>query len=83
MTDVSSGGGQTLTAGLFGIGLDTYWPQFDGLLPRLIGYKNRINDRLAELGVQVVDSEMVDNPLKAKVAAEKIVSEKLPEVVTP
>ena len=25
--------------GLFGIGLDTYWPQFPGLLDRLNGYQ--------------------------------------------
>jgi L-arabinose isomerase len=27
-----------LRVGLFGIGLDTYWPQFMGLKPRLEGY---------------------------------------------
>ena len=26
----------TLRIGLFGIGLDTYWPQFPGLKPRLV-----------------------------------------------
>ncbi len=28
--------------GLFGIGLDTYWPQFKGLKNRLIGYQKQI-----------------------------------------
>lgn len=27
--------------GLFGIGLNTYWGQFDGLLERLQGYSGR------------------------------------------
>ena len=31
-----------IKVGLFGIGLDTYWPQFDGLLERLEGYQNQI-----------------------------------------
>ena len=28
--------------GLFGLGLDTYWPQFKGLRERLEGYQNKI-----------------------------------------
>gem|GEM_PF-3780103 len=33
--------------GLFGIGLDAYWPQFPGLKERLEGYIARVADRLA------------------------------------
>ncbi len=29
-----------LKIGFFCIGLDTYWSQFEGLLPRLLGYKD-------------------------------------------
>ena len=36
--------------GLFGIGLDTYWPQFAGLLDRLTGYQARIAGRLRKHG---------------------------------
>jgi L-arabinose isomerase len=32
--------------GLFGIGLDTYWPQFKGLKERLLGYQAYISERL-------------------------------------
>ena len=32
--------------GLFGIGLDTYWPQFKGLKNRLVGYQKQIAERL-------------------------------------
>ena len=56
--------------GLFGIGLDTYWPQFDGLLDRLKGYQDQICNSITRFGVQVVDAGMVDNPLKAREAAD-------------
>ncbi len=52
--------------GLFGIGLDTYWPQFEGLKERLEGYQKRIHDRLAREGVEVVDAGLVDNVPKAR-----------------
>ena len=55
--------------GLFGIGLDTYWPQFDGLLDRLIGYQQQIATRLRGFGVELVDAGMVDNTEKARAAA--------------
>ncbi|GAA4271155.1 L-fucose/L-arabinose isomerase family protein [Aquimarina gracilis] len=57
--------------GLFGIGLDTYWDQFDGLKNRLIGYQNKIADKLRELDVEVVNTGMVDNPFKANKIATK------------
>lgn len=56
--------------GLFGIGLDTYWPQFNGLRERLIGYQEVIAKRIAALGVDVVDAGMVDNPGAARAAAQ-------------
>ena len=55
--------------GLFGIGLDTYWPQFGGLLDRLTGYQKQIASRLRGYGVQLVDAGMVDNTEKAHAAA--------------
>lgn len=55
--------------GLFGIGLDTYWSQFDGLLDKLKLYQLRINDRLSQSGAEVFDAGIVDNPDKAKEAA--------------
>lgn len=60
-----------MKAGIFSIGLDTYWPQFDGLLNNLIGYHNKILDRLVGMDVCIVDAGMVDNPTKADAAAEK------------
>lgn len=56
--------------GLFGIGLETYWPQFEGLRPRLVGYQRMIADSFRRPGVEVVDLGMVDNPVRARHAAE-------------
>ena len=54
--------------GLFSIGLDTYWGQFDGLLPRLEGYQNEIAQRLEGMNAEVVSAGMVDNVSKADAA---------------
>jgi L-arabinose isomerase len=56
--------------GLFGIGLDTYWSQFEGLLNNLIGYQNGIKHKIEQFGIEVIDAGMVDNPVKAQVAAD-------------
>jgi len=56
--------------GLFGIGLDTYWAQFEGLLDNLKGYQKQIKNEIENFGVEVVDAGMVDNPVKAREAAE-------------
>ncbi|WP_420455676.1 L-arabinose isomerase family protein [Rubrivirga sp.] len=54
--------------GLFGVGLDTYWAQFDGLRDRLEGYQAQIADRLAG---EVVDGGLVDSVEAAREAAER------------
>lgn len=61
--------------GLFGIGLDTYWAQFDGLLNNLNKYQEQIKNRIAGFGVEVIDAGMVDNPVKAREAADFIKSQ--------
>lgn len=58
-----------LKVGLFGIGLDTYWDQFEGLLDRLMGYQSEVKSLLETHDVEVVDTGMVDNPFKAKQSA--------------
>lgn len=50
--------------GLFGIGLETYLAQFDGLLGNLTTYQKQINNRIAGFGVEVAYAVMVDNPVK-------------------
>jgi L-arabinose isomerase len=56
------------TIGLFGIGLDTYWPQFEGLQERLTGYVRQVAQRLERPGVRVVNLGLVDSPDKADAA---------------
>ena len=55
--------------GLFGIGLDTYWSQFEGLLDKLSSYQLRIKNHLEQSGSEVTDAGIVDNPGKAAEAA--------------
>ncbi len=65
----------TIKVGLFGIGLDTYWPQFDGLLDKLTGYQEQIKNKITGFGVEVADAGMVDNPAKAREAADFLKSQ--------
>ncbi len=60
-----------LKAGLFGIGLDTYWPQFPGLRDRLEGYQRRIRERLTRAGAAVIDAGLVDSPDQARAVADR------------
>jgi len=57
-----------LKVGIFGIGLDTYWPQFDGLEERLRGYVRRAARKIERPGVEIVDLGLIDTPEKALVA---------------
>lgn len=57
--------------GLFGIGLDTYWAQFDGLEDRLKGYLRRVESRFRRPDVEVVNLGLVDSPEKALVAGHR------------
>jgi len=54
-----------LRVGLFGIGLQTYWPQFRGLRARLQGYLRAVHRKLERPGVEVVDLGLIDTPPKA------------------
>ncbi|MDD4646305.1 MAG: arabinose isomerase, partial [Bacteroidales bacterium] len=54
-----------LNIGLFGIGLDTYWPQFDGLKERLEGYLSEIHLKLVKHEANVINLGLIDNAPKA------------------
>ena len=54
-----------LKVGLFGIGLEAYWPQFAGLEARLKGYLGKVAGRLKRPEVEVVNLGLVDTPEKA------------------
>ncbi len=56
---------RTLKVGLFGIGLDAYWPQFEGLRARLSGYVDQVASRLERPGVSVVNLGLIDTPERA------------------
>ncbi len=53
------------TVGLFGIGLNAYWPQFEGLEERLLGYLHVVEQRLQRPATQIVNLGLVDTPQKA------------------
>lgn len=57
-----------MKVGLYGIGLDTYWSQFEGLNERLQGYQQLIANRISkmETNVEVINTGIVDNPQKAR-----------------
>jgi L-arabinose isomerase len=54
-----------LRVGLFGIGLEAYWPQFEGLKPKLEGYLQQVAEKIGRPGVEVCNLGLVDSPEKA------------------
>ncbi|MDX6562842.1 MAG: L-arabinose isomerase [Gaiellales bacterium] len=56
--------------GLLGIGLAAYWPQFEGLHERLLGYQRDVEERLAGLGAEVVSAGLVDTAEGAREAGD-------------
>jgi L-arabinose isomerase len=57
-----------LHVGLCGIGLEAYWPQFDGLRARLEGYVRHVSERVARSGALVEHLGMVDTPQRGREA---------------
>jgi L-arabinose isomerase len=60
-----------LKIGLFGIGLDAYWPQFKGLKDRLEGYLEEVSSKLESFGAGIVNLGLIDNPVSAMEAGHK------------
>jgi len=52
--------------GLFGIGLDTYWPQFKGLKENLEAYQLQIQHKLESFGAEVLNVGLVDRPEQSR-----------------
>ncbi|MDQ3846795.1 MAG: arabinose isomerase, partial [Bacteroidota bacterium] len=65
----------SLKIGLFGIGLDTYWPQFTGLKERLEGYLNVVSDKLSAIHPAIVNAGLVDTADKAFAAGRRFKTE--------
>lgn len=55
----------SLKVGLFGIGLEAYWSQFDGLQARLEGYVEIVAQKLSSFDAEVVNLGLIDTPQKA------------------
>jgi L-arabinose isomerase len=55
----------TLNIGLFGIGLDAYWPQFPGLEQRLKKYLARVAAKISRPDIRIVNLGLIDTPEKA------------------
>lgn len=54
-----------LRIGLFGIGLEAYWPQFEGLKERLEGYIRVVAEHLERPDIELVNLGLIDSPEKA------------------
>lgn len=54
-----------LKIGLFGIGLQAYWNQFEGLKERLEGYLTVVHNKLASVHPDIINLGLVDTPEKA------------------
>lgn len=55
----------TLKVGLFGIGLEAYWEQFEGLKEKLESYIEIVSNKIKSYDVEVVNIGLVDNAEKA------------------
>lgn len=54
-----------LKVGLFGIGLDAYWEQFDGLKEKLESYMEVVADKMRTYKITVVNLGLIDTSQKA------------------
>jgi len=73
---VDSKEGSTAKVGVFGIGLEAYWSQFDGLKERLEGYRQHVEVQLG-WWAQVVSPGLVDTAPKANAAGERFAEERV------
>lgn len=55
----------TLKIGLFAIGLDAYWPQFEGLKERMENYISKVSRNLSGFGTEIINLGLIDTPDKA------------------
>jgi L-arabinose isomerase len=60
-----------LKIGLFGIGLDAYWEQFEGLKDKLEGYLAIVENKLKAVHPGIINLGLVDTADKAFAAGKK------------
>ncbi|SFZ93583.1 L-arabinose isomerase [Flaviramulus basaltis] len=63
--------------GVFGVGYDVYWGQFDGLLDELMQKQEVFLQKLSKKSATIVDFGMIDNPKKAYEKVKEIQSANL------
>ncbi len=61
----------TARVGIFAVGHNTYWNQFEGLYETLMGYHQKFSQLVANNPVEVIDYGMVDDGEKAVQAVKK------------
>ena len=62
--------------GVFGVGLEAYWEQFEGLEQRLKGYQRSVEERIGRWAT-VVSSGLVDTAPKAYAAGQRFAEERV------
>jgi L-arabinose isomerase len=67
--------------GVFGIGLAAYWPQFEGLREKLVGYQQHIEVRLHDLGAEVASAGLVDTAPAAVAAGDLFARENVDMII--
>jgi L-arabinose isomerase len=67
--------------GVFGIGLAAYWPQFEGLRERLVGYQQAVERRIAAMGADVVSAGLVDTAPAAQQAGDLFAAQNVDLIV--
>ena len=67
---------QRAKVGVFGIGLEAYWEQFDGLKERLEGYQHSVEERIGRWAT-VVSPDLVDTAPRAYAAGELFAEERV------
>jgi L-arabinose isomerase len=67
--------------GIFGIGLAAYWPQFEGLKERLESYQQTVENRLTEMGAEVVSAGLTDTAPAAIEAGELFAREQVDLII--
>ena len=60
-----------LRVGLFSIGLEAYWPQFEGLREKLAAYNRQVAMKVESHDVSVVNLGLIDTPEKAAAAGHR------------
>ena len=64
-----------LKIGLFGIGLEAYWEQFEGLKEKLESYLSEVNNKLSSIHPDIINLGLIDTVEKAFTAGKRFRTE--------